>query len=110
MGGLAVLKTNRCMNHADREAVARCPDCGHDFCRECVTEHDGRMLCTGCLGMTRRKSSYRRNILKVAFKTVLFMAGLCMAWLFFYMIGYFFAGLPDEFHSDGTAERSVADD
>ena len=43
------LSLQRCRNHAEREAVARCPGCGHHFCRECVTEHDDRILCAACL-------------------------------------------------------------
>ena len=44
-----LLAHQRCFNHATREAVARCPECHHFFCRECITEHDDRVLCTGCL-------------------------------------------------------------
>jgi uncharacterized paraquat-inducible protein A len=39
----------RCHNHPQREAAARCPECGRFFCRECVTEHEGRVICSACL-------------------------------------------------------------
>jgi hypothetical protein len=39
----------RCLHHHEREAVARCPECGHYFCRECITEHDERVICASCL-------------------------------------------------------------
>ena len=38
----------RCGNHAGREAVARCPECRGFFCRECITEHEGRLICAQC--------------------------------------------------------------
>src|SRR2546429_9979935 len=39
----------RCFNHALREAAARCPECGHFYCRECITEHEDRVICANCL-------------------------------------------------------------
>ena len=44
------LRQQRCVLHPEREAVARCPECGRFFCRECVTEHEGRLLCAACIG------------------------------------------------------------
>jgi hypothetical protein len=35
----------RCLNHMLREAVARCPECSRFFCRECITEHEDKVLC-----------------------------------------------------------------
>ena len=35
----------RCFNHMLREAVACCPECRRYFCRECVTEHEDKVLC-----------------------------------------------------------------
>lgn len=43
------LARERCRNHAHREAAARCPSCHGYFCRECVVDHAGRMLCVVCL-------------------------------------------------------------
>ena len=39
----------RCRRHPDRPAAARCPECGEAHCRECVVEHEGRILCAACL-------------------------------------------------------------
>lgn len=39
----------RCINHAGRAAAGRCPGCRFFYCRECITEHDGRMLCAACV-------------------------------------------------------------
>ena len=50
----------RCFNHAFREAVARCPECGRTFCRECISEHDDRVICAFCLKRLSKKA-VRRN-------------------------------------------------
>ncbi len=39
----------RCWHHPTREAVVRCPGCSRFYCRECVVEHLGRMMCSDCV-------------------------------------------------------------
>ena len=46
---MEVYNPQTCFQHPDREAVVRCPSCRKYYCRECVTEHDDRMLCSNCL-------------------------------------------------------------
>ncbi len=90
----------RCHNHKDREAVAQCPECRRFFCRECITEHDDRVLCTRCLEMTLdtgRKSSALRTIFSAA--RVVF--GVIVLWLAFYYLGQILLSIPMEFH-EGT--------
>jgi hypothetical protein len=92
------LTEKRCRNHRLREAVARCPECGRYFCRECVTEHERRLLCTDCLQkwQAAAKSGARRA------STVLtlghFMAGSLLAWAVFFYLGRILFSLPAEFH------------
>jgi hypothetical protein len=43
------LRHARCLFHPLREAAARCPHCGGTFCRECVTDEEGRLACPPCL-------------------------------------------------------------
>lgn len=45
--------SHSCFNHPERPAAARCPLCGVAFCRECVSEHNGRFLCASCLQQPR---------------------------------------------------------
>jgi len=45
----AGLRHARCLFHPLREAAARCPHCGGTFCRECVTDEDGKLACPPCL-------------------------------------------------------------
>src|SRR5438105_14060445 len=43
------LRHARCLFHPRREAAARCPHCGGTFCRECVTDEEGKLACPPCL-------------------------------------------------------------
>lgn len=74
-----------CWNHEAREAVCRCPECGRSFCRECVTEHEARLLCARCLASQAAQSSGppRRRIAGLGMA----VAGLLLAWMFFYGTG-----------------------
>jgi hypothetical protein len=92
------LALQRCFNHAQREAVARCPQCGHFFCRECITEHDDRVICAACL----RKLAQVRPLQRRAFASVVrageCLLGLVLVWFFFYLIGEGLLALPTSFH------------
>lgn len=77
----------RCFNHAHREAVARCPDCRRYYCRECITEHEDRVICAACLGRLAGKTlSPRRGILGIR-RTLQLLFGVFTAWVFFYWLG-----------------------
>mgnify|MGYP001264989032 CR=1 FL=1 len=95
---MVALTHQRCFNHADREAVARCPGCGSYFCRECVTEHDERVICAACL----RKEARPRLLQRPGFVGVIHfgqaLLGLFLAWFFFHMVGDILLGLPSSFH------------
>lgn len=45
------LTRQHCHVHPSRQAAARCPQCRRFFCRECVTEHAGRVICSRCLAV-----------------------------------------------------------
>jgi len=73
----------RCWNHESREAACRCPECGRSFCRECVTEHQSRLLCAACLArlaQTTEPASAMRQMIPAA----LLATGLVLAWLMFF--------------------------
>jgi hypothetical protein len=52
-----MIALTRCQRHPGQAAAARCPSCQQSFCRECVTEHYGRMLCLACLEAVERARS-----------------------------------------------------
>ena len=97
-GPLQNLAHQRCFNHALREAVARCPQCGQYFCRECITEHDDRVICAACLGKLARTPLRRRRTFAGLAHLAEGLLGLMLAWFFFYLIGEGLISLPSSFH------------
>jgi hypothetical protein len=95
------LTHQRCWNHEFREAVARCPECRHYFCRECVTEHEDRVLCSACLGKLLRAAKARPRPFDPLVRLFHLIAGLMVLWLFFYYVGQVLVALPTSFH-EGT--------
>jgi len=73
--------------HPLREAAARCPHCGGTFCRECVTDEEGKLACPPCLRRFARPPAPKASLARL-FREVL--AGLtalaCLAALFFVLL------------------------
>jgi len=99
------LAQQHCLNHAAREAVAQCPECRHFFCRECITEHDDRVICAACLRKMTRADGPRRKPFQALGRVGLSLAGVATAALFFYLIGQLLLSVPTSFH-DGTLWKS----
>lgn len=78
---------HRCWNHAVREAVCRCPGCGRSFCRECVTEHEDRLMCASCLDGIARGTARHRSRWRPVLASAAVVGGLLLAWLTFYSAG-----------------------
>ena len=98
---MQTLLHQRCFNHALREAAARCPECGRFFCRECVTPHQGRVICAACLSRLGEMRRGPGTIFHAVLRMVQCLAGLAAAWMLFYLAGRILLGLPDSFH-EGT--------
>lgn len=98
---MSTLLHQRCFNHAAREAVARCPECGQFYCRECITEHDDRMICNVCLARETQPPLAQRGFFGVAVRLLQLGAGLAAVWLIFYLLGSLMIYLPSSFH-DGS--------
>jgi len=91
----------RCFRHGTREAVARCPQCHRFFCRECITEHEDRVLCSSCLEKALQKEAIESHGFRM-FRRILNSAfSLLLLWFFFYLVGKALILLPTSFH-DGT--------
>jgi len=102
-----------CVIHPHREAAARCSSCYGFFCRECVTEHDLRMLCARCLReqTTTPEKIPRRNHLLAALLaalpiTIQLLAGSAILWLTFYLLGRCLVAIPSDFH-EGSIWNSL---
>jgi hypothetical protein len=89
---------HHCLNHAEREAAARCPQCREFFCRECIVEHDDRILCAGCLAKLTKTAGPKGDLRKLT-RVVSAAVGLCAAWLFFYWAGQILLTISPDFHS-----------
>lgn len=80
------LSQERCFRHDLREAAGRCPSCGRCYCRECLTEHDHRLLCVTCLAKlsaaepARTRRAWRLDYLYP-------VAGFLLAYTLFYWLG-----------------------
>jgi hypothetical protein len=84
-----------CWNHEGREAACRCPSCGRAYCRECVSEHEGRLLCAACLsGLAARRGPQPGSFRKLAPPAMIAM-GILFAWLVYWAAGASLIGLVD---------------
>ena len=102
------LHARRCARHSGREAAARCPGCGEFFCRECVVEHGGKLLCSICVARTVVTSERRRERLAALRRTAATMGGALVLWLVFYWVGALLLKIPPDFH-DGTIWQKLVE-
>lgn len=106
------LAHQRCVHHPAREAAARCPACRRHFCRECVTEHEGRYLCATCLqrpggaGEARRRSprAALRAFARMLVTGIALAAWFCLLWGFHTLGGILLQSVPHRFHDSTVFE------
>ena len=98
---MTTLVHQRCFHHSLREAVARCPECRQFFCRECITEHDDRVICATCLAKIGAITAPRRQSLDWLMPFLHGAIGFAVVALFFYLFGTMLLSLPSSFH-EGT--------
>ena len=96
-----VLADQRCWVHDQREAAARCVTCRHFFCRECITEHEDRVLCAECTRKIIATAAARTPRRTAVLRVVQLGCALFTAWLFFYWVGQILLSLDPAFH-EGT--------
>lgn len=95
------LAARRCFYHPRREAAARCLECGRFYCRECVTEHYGRVLCATCLHKRSASRAASGRNWGWLWTVLQGLTGLWAAWIFFYYLALILLSLPSDFH-EGT--------
>ncbi len=96
----------RCYNHGGREAVAICPDCNRFFCRECITEHDDRVLCSVCLKNKMSAFENKKNRFEIVKSSFMFLGSVLFLWFTFYTLGKFLLKIPSSFH-EGTLWKNL---
>lgn len=94
------LQQARCFQHVSREAAACCPSCRRFFCRECVTEHEGRVMCRSCLEALlnppeKTRPAWLRSLLDLGLSVV----GFLVATYVFFLVGRILLRIPSQFHS-----------
>ena len=102
---MATLIAHRCLHHPVREAVARCPECAQFFCRECITEHDDRVVCSSCLKRLTAKTEARRRNFAPLWRVSAAVCGMLVAWLFFFAVGRMLVNIPSSFHEGGIFKK-----
>ena len=95
---MPAIRSQRCFLHPDREAAARCPGCSRFFCRECVTEHEDRVLCAACIRKSAAHRETRHTTWRFLVQSVEMCFGIMLSWLFFYYMGRLILWLPEFFH------------
>lgn len=75
----------KCWYHAARAAAARCPECEKYYCRECITEHEGQVICATCLDALTTEEE-REEQASGLFSIVYGLLGMLLSWLLFYVI------------------------
>jgi hypothetical protein len=98
---MAELFLQVCLNHPGREAAARCPECRRFYCRECVVEHDERLICAPCLRKISARETTRRFRWEHLLRAGAAGAGVLLAWVFFFWLGQALLNTPSSFH-EGT--------
>jgi hypothetical protein len=93
---MSTLIRQRCSLHEGREAAVRCPSCKGYFCRECVTEYSGRMVCARCVSKIAAATE-RADSGWIAW-SLFAVAGFLLTWLLLYYIGMGLAHIPSTFH------------
>lgn len=106
---MSSLAHQRCFNHSQREAAARCPECRQFFCRECITEHDDRVICAGCLKKEQTSAQTRRPVIKVALRLFLCLITVIGLWFFFFSVGDMLLSLPTSFHEGSVWQTHTLD-
>jgi hypothetical protein len=98
---MSSLALQRCWNHSSREAVARCPECGRSYCRECVVEHEDRIICSGCLARITATNTAPEQKLNLwpALRLACTLSGVAVAWFIYFNAGRALLSIPDRWHA-----------
>jgi hypothetical protein len=106
---MSTLAARKCVRHAAREAVARCVACTEHFCRECVVEHTGALLCAACLAKeVAAKKTDRVSLWQRQGRRLVTLACVVLLWVAFYAFGQFLKNIPPEVH-EGTLWKMKLD-
>src|SRR4051794_30004385 len=90
------LRHARCLFHPLREAAARCPHCGGTFCRECVTDEEGKLACPPCLRRMARPPALTRSLTRDFRQVCAGLTALALLIALFFTILQWRVNTPEE--------------
>ena len=102
---MSKLSKQHCFNHANREAIACCLECNRYFCRECITEHNGRFVCSGCLQNISDGEKSKSNSFLVIPQLIYALLAFLLLWIIFYSIGDKLQSIPTKFYKGALWEE-----
>ncbi len=76
----------KCVLHPSRSAAGRCPECEEYYCRECITEHEGRVICASCLEEVTGDEAEEEFDWSLLLEVLKATGGFFLCWFFFYAI------------------------
>jgi hypothetical protein len=99
----AGLRHARCLFHPLREAAARCPHCGGTFCRECVTDEEGKLACPPCLRRMARPPAPRASLTRRLRQVLAGLTALAALMALFFALLRWRMNTPEEHLNFGVA-------
>ena len=93
----------RCLFHPLREAAARCPHCGGTFCRECVTDEEGKLACPPCLRRMARPPEAKLSLTRRLRHLVAGLTALAALMALFFALLHWRTNTPEGHLNFGTA-------
>jgi hypothetical protein len=90
------LRHARCLFHPLREAAARCPHCGGTFCRECVTDEEGKLACPPCLRRIARPPAPKLSLTRPLRQVLAGLTALASLMALFFAMLLWRVNTPEE--------------
>ena len=100
------LRHARCLFHPLREAAALCPHCGGTFCRECVTDEEGKLACPPCLRRMARPPAAKPSLMRRFRQVLVGLAALAFLMSLFFAVLRWRANTPEGHLNFGPAAYS----
>ena len=93
------ISRSRCYNHPTREAVALCTVTGKPYCRECIVEHEGKMVAAHVVAdLLAEPEQTSDSRWKRGRQWLVSGISLLVLWYGFFLLGRLLLSIPSRFH------------